>query len=264
MEAPQLLERFEAAVQKMEAADYSAALADFELLESLSDHPSDIAYLRLLQTSCLTDMSKKSEARDRIGTIDKNQLEVAPQIGYEYEYARIMRAEGSLQVALALARNALKSIQDDKDLNKSNLAISLNTLLGILLSETGHWDEAIIVLKQVPTEDLGWAEAMLHLGDCRFTKGLYHEAISDYESVISRREGVHPIFFHAALRNTGCAFYYLGEYAKAVEYLSMVKDKYEDYPALKSELLGTLASAHSKLEEDREKEKAPPGGALLQ
>jgi tetratricopeptide (TPR) repeat protein len=164
MEAPQLLERFEAAVQKMEAADYSAALADFELLESLSDHPSDIAYLRLLQTSCLTDMSKKSEARDRIGTIDKNQLEVAPQIGYEYEYARIMRAEGSLQVALALARNALKSIQDDKDLNKSIFAINVSTLLGILFAETGQCEEAIAILEQVPIRRSGMGRSEIASG----------------------------------------------------------------------------------------------------
>jgi tetratricopeptide (TPR) repeat protein len=247
----------------MEAADYSAALAEFELLESLSEHPSDIAQLRLYQTSCLTNIGEKREARNRIGTIEKNQLGFVVQIGYEYEYARIMRADGYLQVALDLAQNAVKSIREDKDWNQPILATNLNTLLGILLAETGQCDEAIAILEQVPVEDLGWAEARVHLGDCKYKKGLYREAIGDYESVISRRKEIHPIYFHAAIRNTGVAFYVLHEYAKAVDCLNLVKDKYEDYPSMKNEVLEILSSAYLKLEQDGSVRKHSSTGPLI-
>ncbi|NYF49814.1 tetratricopeptide repeat protein [Tunturiibacter gelidoferens] len=263
METQGLLERFEAAVRKMESGDYSAALAEFELLESLSEHPSDIALLRLFQTSCLTDMGEKSEARNRIGTIQKNQLGSVDQIGYEYEYARIMRADEYLQVALDLSRNALKSIEDDKDSRNSTVAMNLSTLSGILLAETGKCDEAIPVLEKVPVEDPGWAEATLKLGDCKYKKRLYGEAIKNYGDVISRGKEVHPIFLDAAIRNTGSAFYDLGEYAKAIDCLELIKDKYEDYPSLKSEVLEILSSAYSKLEQGGNVQMHPSTGSRL-
>jgi tetratricopeptide (TPR) repeat protein len=255
MEAHELIERFEAALRKIEDADYSAALAEFEILESLSEHPSDIAQLRLYQASCLTDMGENSAARKRIWTVDKNQLEFIVQIGYEYEYARITRADGNLQAALDLSRNALKLIEDDAGSRSSILAMNLSTLSGILLAETGKCDEAILLLKRVPLEDLGWAEATLKLGDCNYKKRLYGEAIKNYEDVISRGKAVHPIWLNAAIRNTGLAFYDLHEYAKAVDCLTLVKDRYEDYPALKNEVLEILASAHTKLKESQNLER---------
>jgi tetratricopeptide (TPR) repeat protein len=265
MEAQQRLERFETAMRKMETADYSTALAEFEFLESLSEHPSDIALLRLYQTSCLTEMGKKREARNRIGAIEKNQLGSVVQIGYEYEYARIMRADGNLQIALDLTRDALKAVQDDKTLSRPTLAMNLNTLLGILLAQTGTCDEAIEVLQRVPIEDPGWAEARVCLGDCRYKKRLYREAISDYESVISCGTGVHPIFLHAAIRNTGFALYDLDDYAKAIDYLVLIKDKYEEYPALKNEVSEILTSAYSKLEQSGiAQEHLSRGSRLLQ
>jgi tetratricopeptide (TPR) repeat protein len=73
---------------------------------------------------------------------------------------------------------------------------------------------------------MGWAEAKLRLGDCKYKRRLYREAIINYESVIACGKEVHPIFHNAAIRNTGFAFYDLHEYAKAIEYLILIKDKY--------------------------------------
>jgi tetratricopeptide (TPR) repeat protein len=103
----------------------------------------------------------------------------------------------------------------------------------------------------------------LRLGDCRYKKRLYREAISDYESVISRGKDVHPIFFHAAIRNTGFAFYDLQEYAKAIDYLMLIKDKYEEHPGLKNEVGEILASAYSKLEQNENTEEHPSRGSRL-
>jgi tetratricopeptide (TPR) repeat protein len=263
MEGQQLLERFEAALQKMGVEDYSTALAEFEFLESLSEHPSDIAQLRLAQTSCLISLGNKSEARTRIGTIEKNQLGSINKVDYEYEYARIMRADGNLKAALDLTQNALKSIEGEIDSNKSFITQNLSTLFGVLLAETGQCDEAIPVLEKVPVEDPGWAEATLKLGDCKYKKQLYGEAIKNYEEVISRGKEVHPIWLHAAIRNTGFAFYDLHEYAKAIDFLNLIKDKYEDYPALKNDVLEILASASLKLERNGNLQIHPQNGSRL-
>lgn len=254
MGAEELIKQLDRAFDKRRACDYSGALAEFESLETQSEHPADIAVLRLQQTTCLTDMGKPAEAVERIRTVDKNRLEPITQIDYEYEYARIMRAGKRPQIALEIARAALKAIQQDKENCKSIIATNLNTLVGILLAETERCDEAIVVLQNVPVDDLGWAEAQIKLGDCKYKKRLYREAISHYQSVVSRGTEVHPIFFDAALRNIGCGYYDLHEYSKAMEYLSLIEDKYEDHPALKSEVLELLSSAKSKLEQGKQSE----------
>ena len=103
------------------------------------------------------------------------------------------------------------------------------------------------MLEAVPIEDQGWAEARLLLGDCSYKSRRYRKAIDYYLSLMSADNQVESVILNDALRNIGCAYYRLGDYAKAAEYLSKIKDAYDDHPILKAELFGFLASAYSHL-----------------
>jgi tetratricopeptide (TPR) repeat protein len=267
MEAEERARLFQAAFDKTRAADYSAALKEFEFLETQSEHPRDIALIRLFQVSCLTDMGKPVEASERIRSVDERQLGVVDQVNYAYEYARIKRAIGEKQSALVQTQDALQAIAliDDQYPTKHIVTLNLLTLLGVLLSECGQCDFAIPILEKITIDDPSWAEARLHLGDCYYKKKHYREAIREYETVISREREIHPIFFWGALRNAGYAFYDLEEYAKAVEYLTKVVDKYDAYPDTKRELFDILASAylHVGTPSDAQKYRYPSSGSQL-
>jgi tetratricopeptide (TPR) repeat protein len=123
----------------------------------------------------------------------------------------------------------------------------LHTLRGILLAEAGRCEDAMPVLESVSIDDLGWAEARIHLGDCKYKKNRYREAIECYLSITSTATTVHPFYREAVLRNIGFAYYDLRQYAKAVEYLTQVELAYDESPGMKAELFRILASAYSQL-----------------
>jgi tetratricopeptide (TPR) repeat protein len=266
MEVEKRVRLLDAAFDKAKAADYATALEEFEFLESQSEHPQDIAPLRLFQASCLTDMRKAAEALDRIRSVDQNQLGFANLVVFEFEYARILRALGDREDALKRTRNALKAIDTVDDKKPTEVvARNLHTLWGVLLAELGRCDEAIPVLEQVPVEDEGWADASLHLGDCKYKKRQYRDAIKNYQDVVSCKKGNGPFLSQAALRNIGYAFYDLEEYAKAVEYLTKVEGQYDAYPDMKKELFSILASSYLHLGKPSEAQKYryPSSGSQL-
>lgn len=243
-----LTKRSERAFELRKIGDFRGALREFKTLERLSWHPQDVAALRLLQATCLTDMGRLEEADKRLSTVDRNELILSKQVDYEYERARIARALGHIDSALEITEKALRTISTavDKD-EVSVVSEGLHTMRGILLVESGRCEEAIPILEAVPTDDLGWAEARLLLGDCSYRKRRYREAIVYYLSVISSHDKVSNVIRNDALRNTGSAFHQLKDYEKAVEYLSRVKNAYDEYPAMKAELFAFLASAYTHL-----------------
>lgn len=83
------------------------------------------------------------------------------------------------------------------------------------------------------------------LGDCSYRSRRYHEAINYYQNLVSFDKNVASVNKNDAIRNIGCAYRQLGDYAKAVEYLSKIEDVYDDYPEIKARLGGFLASAYS-------------------
>jgi tetratricopeptide (TPR) repeat protein len=248
MQAQELIKQLDEAFVKRAAGDYSGALQEFESLERRSWHPQDIAALRFFRATCLTDLGRAEDALKRISEVDKNQLIFSKQIDYEYERARIERALGHTREALDLVRIALKMVDAASD--KAEVSVvsrGLETLRGILLAESGRCEEALPVLEAVPTDDDGWAEARIRLGDCKIRKKLYREALEHYLSVTSSSKELDPIHRKTALRNVGCAYYYMGNYRKAIEYLTKVEHGYDGHPDLKAELCGVLASAYSRL-----------------
>jgi tetratricopeptide (TPR) repeat protein len=248
MEAQELIKRLDSALERARTGEYSWALQEFESLERLSQHPQDIAALRFFQATCLTDMGRAEEALKQISRVDRSKLIFSSQVDYEYEYARIERALGHTREALDRAERAL-NMAERVD-NKQELTVvsrNLRTMRGILLAESGRCDEAIPALQAVPMEDEGWAEARVHLGDCKYKNKLYQEAIDYYLSITSTTKKVHPFYRDAALRNIGYAFYDLRQYAKAVEYLAQVEHAYDENLDLKAELFGILASSYSRL-----------------
>jgi tetratricopeptide (TPR) repeat protein len=272
METSNLIKQLDTALELQRNGGYSEALSIFEELERHSQHPQDIAGLRFFQVSCLIDLGRLDDALELLSKIDKRHLIFSKQIDYEYERARIERAFGRTDKALELVTKALQmakiadsdamvEIKDEMPIditgsdhltlvNKEELAVvsgALNTLRALLLAESGQCDEAIPLLESVPRDDLGWAEATIALGDCKIRKRLYREAISDYLRVTSQPTAVHPFYREAAVRNIGCAYYYLGEYPQAIEYLTKVTEKYDDEPDLKADLFGLLASAYTRL-----------------
>jgi tetratricopeptide (TPR) repeat protein len=248
MQRNDLIEQLEAAFEKRRMGDYSGALREFEDLEQKSVHPKDIAPLRLFQTMCLTDLGRIDEAHTRLGQVDKKVLGIIDQIDYESEYARIKRAEGMTDEALERVTHAIKIAEAVKDKHRVEAAMrNMQTLHGILLAEAERCEEAIPVLETVPEEDESWAESRLLLGDCNYRTRRYHEAIDYYLSVTSSGNKVSDVIRNDALRNTGCAYHQLKDYARAVEYLSKVKNAYDEYPAMKAELFGFLASAYTHL-----------------
>jgi tetratricopeptide (TPR) repeat protein len=234
MQNTELINQLDSAFDMRKAGDYAGALGQFESLERQSAHPQDIAALRFFQATCLTDMGRPDDALKRISSVDKSNLIFSKQIDYEYERARIERALGRIRKALDLVAKALKMV-DGASVKEGVSVVSggLQTLHGILLAESGKCDEAIPMLEAVPMEDEGWAEARLLLGDCSYKSRRYRKAIDYYLSLMSADNQVGSVILNDALRNIGCAYHQLGDYAKAAEYLSKIKDAYDEYPTLK-------------------------------
>ncbi len=248
LQVSKLLEQLDAAFERRRAGDYAAALSEFESLESKSTLPQDIAALQLFQCMCLTDLGRTDEAHERISRVNKNRLVVIDQIDYESEYARIKRAQGKTSEALERIERAIKMAEAMENRRQVEEAWgSMQALRGILLAESGNCDEAIPVLESVPAEAEGWAEARIQLGDCKIQKRLHHEAIQVYQCIVSSSKKIHPIHRKTALRNIGCAYYYLREYTNAVEYLTKIEHGYDENPRLKAELFEVLATAYSRL-----------------
>jgi tetratricopeptide (TPR) repeat protein len=248
MQSNELVSRLNAALDKRRVGDFPSALKEFEALERLSEHPQDIAALRFFQVTCLTDMGKSEEAFKRIQQVDESKLMSSNQIDCQFERARIERALGRRSEAIAQILKALDTASRVDDPQEIAVVHSnLRTLHGILLAESGRYDEAVPVLEDVPTEDEGWAEAQIHLGDCKYKMKLYREAIGCYMSVISASKTAHTIYVDTAMRNIGFAHYELREYTMAVECLSKVVNAYEDEPEMKAELFSILASSYSRL-----------------
>jgi len=248
MQSNELVSRLDAALEMRRAGDFPSALKEFEALERISEHPQDIAALRFFQVTCLTDMGKSEEALKRIQQVDESRLTSSNRVDCQFERARIERALGRSGEAIAQIRKALDGASRIDDPQEIAVVHSnLQTLHGILLAESGRYEEAIPILKDVPPEDEGWAEAQIHLGDCKYKMKLYREAIGCYVSVIAASKTAHPIYVDTAKRNIGCAHYELGEYTMAVEYLSKVVGAYDDEPEMKAQLFGLLASSYSRL-----------------
>ena len=248
MQTQQLIKRFDSALERARGGDYAWALRELEELERVSQHPQDIAALRFFQATCLTDMGRAEEALKRISRVNRNKLAFSNQVDYEYERARIERALGHTREAIDRTEIALKMIEAGSN-NQDISVVSRNlyTMRGILLAESGRCDEAILVLETIPIDEEGWAEAKLRLGDCQVKKRRFREAVESYLEIASSEREIDPIHRKTAIRNIGSAYYYMGEYTKAIEYLTKVEHGYEESSELKADLFGFLASAYSHL-----------------
>lgn len=240
-----IVARLDWALSKRRDEQYAQALAEFKRLEKLTNSPQDLAMLRFFQTTCLTDLGRTAEAAKLISGIDKENLGFANQIDFEFEYARIERAEGAPHRALARVVKALSSIEAINDRSEILMAImNMETLRAILLAEIGELDEAIPLLERVPSQDPGWAEARMCLGDCFYQQRNYRRAIDSYRDVLFSDKRISAIIGNDAIRNIGCAHHDLGEYDKAIEHLNKVKHAYDSHPELKEEVESVLASAY--------------------
>ena len=256
MQTNELIVQLDHAFDLRKLGDYAEALHTFEDLERLSTHPNDISLLWLCQATCLTDLGRPEDAQELLARVDKTHLVLARQIDLEYEKARVERALGHPSKSLELVKKGLEMVDALANTDEvSVLGGGLRTLQGILLAESNKCDEALPILDQVPLEDIGWAETRLLLGDCSYKRRHYREAIDYYLSLVSAPNITGHIFRNDALRNIGCAYHQLGDYARAVEYLKMVKDAYEGYPDLRADLLRFLASAYSHLGMPQESDK---------
>jgi tetratricopeptide (TPR) repeat protein len=259
MQTRELIKQFDAAFEMRKAGDYAGALRAFQNLEESSRHPRDVAALRLFQTMCLTDLGRIDEADQKIRLVDEKMLDAVDRVDYESEYARIKRAEGMTNLALERIDRALQVSESVEDKCRVEVATgSLQALRGVLLAESGRCDEAVPILEEIPAENPWWTEARIYLGDCKIKKRRYQEAIETYSSIASGSGQPDPIHRKTALRNIGCAYYYMGEYAKAIEYLTKVEHGYDGNPDLKADLFRFLASAYSHL--GMTKEAAKYGG----
>lgn len=240
-----IVARLDWALGKRRDEQYVQALAEFKRLEKLTHSPQDLAMLRFFQTTCLTDLGRTAEAAKLISGIDKGNLGFANQIDFEFEYARIERAEGTPHRALARVVKALTSVEALNDRSEILVVImDMETLRAILLAEIGELDEAIPLLERVPSQDLGWAEARMRLGDCFYKQRNYRRAIDSYRDVLSSDTRISAIIKNDAIRNIGFAHHDLGEYDKAIEHLNKVKQAYDSYPELKEEIESVLGSAY--------------------
>jgi tetratricopeptide (TPR) repeat protein len=248
MQTQQLIKRLDAAFDKRRAGDPSTALDEFENLEKLSTHPQDIAALRLFQVMCLTDLGRIEEAGQKIRLVNEKRLDTVDRVDYESEYAQIKRAEGMTDEALERVERAIHISETVEDKRRVEVARkSLQALRGVLLAESGRCDEAVPILEDVSPDDPWWADARLLLGDCSYKSRRYRQAIDYYLSLMSSANRVSSVMRNDAFRNIGCAYHQLGDYTKAAEYLSKIKDAYDEYPEIRATLFGFLASAYSHL-----------------
>lgn len=248
MQTRDLVKQFDAAFEMRKAGDHAGALQTFENLERSSWHPRDIAPLQLFQVMCLIDLGRIEEAHQKIRCVDQKELDGVDRVDYESEYARIKRAEGGTNEALERVERALQISETVDDKRRVEVARrSLQALRGVLLAESGRCDEAIPILREIPAEDSWWVEARIRLGDCHIRKRRFREAVESYSAVASGEQEIDPIHRKTAIRNIGSAYYYMGEYTKAIEYLTKVEHGYDGNPDLKADLFGFLASAYSHL-----------------
>lgn len=248
MQTHELIKRLDAAFDKRRAGDSSTALDEFENLEKLSTHPQDIAAIQLFQVMCLTDLGRIEEADQKIRLVNEKRLDAVDRVDYESEYARIKRVEGMTDEALERVQRALHISETVEDKRRVEAARkSLQALRGVLLAESGRCNEAVPILEDVSPDGAWWADARLLLGDCSYKDRRYRQAIDYYLSLTSSANNVASVIRNDAFRNIGCAYHQLGDYAKAAEYLSKVKDAYDEHPEIKAKLFGFLASAYSHL-----------------
>lgn len=225
-------------------AEFSSAYEKLDTLERSSKNPADIAFLRLYKASCMTDLGRTEEASELMQNVNKALLDLPKQLDYEFEAARIDRAHGKLRDALAKTNAALKS-QPSVSQETMTAIRGLMTLKAILLAELDRCDEAMPLLTGVPLDDAGWAEAWLNYGDCNYKQGQYQAAIDAYQKLVPPNDSVDAVFRNAAIRNIGCAYHKLGNNAQALAYLNQIKDAFDDYPELKSELMDVIAECYS-------------------
>lgn len=248
MQATELIRLVNEAFEKRGTGNYSQALEAFETLEKLSEHSKDISTLRLYQTYCLLDMGRVGDALDRIRSVRGEDLEEPLRAVYEYHFARALHALGQVQDAIAHIENARRMFDSlSEELVDRDIVANAETRLGLMLAESKRCDEALPLLQKVTIHDYDWGYAKLRMGDCYFEAKQYHEAIECYSTIVSSDLKIDPAVRTDALRNIGCCHYWLGEYAKSVNYLTKIKDAYEAYPDLKDRVLSFLASASAQL-----------------
>ncbi len=248
MQASELVDQLDTALDMRRAGNYTEALVKFECLERQSVNSQDIAALRLFQATCLTDLGKARDALERLSKIDLEDLRLSMRVDYAYERARIERSLGHTLEALTIVKQTLSTLDLVPDPQEvAIVARNLQTLHGILLAESDDCEEAVSILQAVPLQDEGWAEATLLAGDCKYKKRLYRESIDFYQRILSASKASHRFYREAALRNMGYAYHDLGEYKTAVRYLKQVERAYDDAPEMKVELFGVLASSYLRL-----------------
>jgi tetratricopeptide (TPR) repeat protein len=246
--ASELIRRLDRAFEKRSAGNQSDALHEFEGLERLSTHSKDISALRLFQTYCLMDMARSDDALHRISQVNAEDLELPLRANYEYQFARILHAHARVKDAIShaeRAREIFASLSDD--LVDKSIAACAETLMGLLLAESGRCVDARDILQKVTAHDPDWGYARLRLGDCHMNMRQFDEAVECFLTVVSSDLKIDPTVRTDAIRNAGCSYYWLGEYGKCVEYLLRVKDAYRAYPELEDTVITFLNTAESHL-----------------
>jgi tetratricopeptide (TPR) repeat protein len=248
MRADEVAKQFEIAVGMRKAGDSAGALRVFEAIEGATSHRRDLATLRLFQAMCLTDLGRVDEAHDMLRSIDEKELDIVDQIDQQFEYARINRAMGMPAEALKRVERAITiSHAVGAKERVEEASRDLQAFRGVLLAESGNCHDAVPVLQGVSTESPWWIEAQIQLGDCHLVKRRFRDAIESYLAITLAEREVDPIYQMRATRNIGSAYFYMGDYAKAVEYLTRVEHGYERNLELKAEVFSLLAAAYSHL-----------------
>ena len=257
MQGSELIERLNEAFELRASGDASAALASFESLEMLSEHSRDISALRLFQSYCLMDMGNSGGALERMNGVTRSDLDLPLRGNYEYQFARVLHSLNRSQDAIAHAKSALRIYESlTPDLKSADAISNARIILGTLLAESNRCAEAAVMLRQITEQDQGWVFAKMRLGDCYMEKGKYTEAIECYMAVASGNLKADSAATNDAFRNIGVSYYWLGEHAKAVDYLSRVKDAYLEHPDLNQRILRFLALSNLQIGRVERKKKS--------
>lgn len=242
-----LLEQLRRADQLAEEGHNQEALQVLEELERLSSHPQDLATLKLKKAIVLTNMGDIANAEQLILTLDVEVLSDEYRLSSKFEAGRIAAAKGEVNNAIMILTQAIR--EADQKAVVGDLAEIRNgmiLLLGKLLYEVGQSERAIPILQRISDGTPGWQEAAITLGDCYVQVGKYREAIKCYHHILDKRRGISELDLDMATRNLGAAYFFSGQYSKAIEHLRRVADKFNDFPDLRREIdeLMVVASSH--------------------
>jgi tetratricopeptide (TPR) repeat protein len=204
-------ECIEAGIRLRNAGRYGEAASFFREHESRFEEMEQVACLIMFEAESLTFEGNFSAARAALERV-RNLQPTNPSIAADvlHETARIERAEGNLDGALAKTEQLIATHPDKDDLGEL-----LFTERALILAEMDKCEEALPLLRQAAKAGHNSAYVRFHLGRCSFAAQDYQSAVANL-SIAIQDSRLNTKYRAYALLDRGLSYWHLEEYPLAI------------------------------------------------